>query len=112
MDVARNKDIEQLLLEYGAEKGTPLFYAVYLKTRGTHPQKLASLIADLPNSSLEEGLATVEQLPKKEGKTIEWDEDNNLSIYKEILLQTYPSKAAAQTIVKTLSTLKVLAQIV
>ena len=112
LDVAKNKQIEKLLLEYGAEKGTPFFYAVYLKTRGAHPQKLASLIASIQDSSLEESLAVVENLPKKEGETIEWDEDNNLSVYKEILLQTYSSKAAAEEIVNTLSTLKVRAQIV
>ncbi|MGH1336320.1 MAG: DMP19 family protein [Aureispira sp.] len=112
LDLARNKSVEKLLLEYGAEKGVPTSYALYLKTRGTYPKKLAAIIASAQDCSLEEGVTIVENLPKKEGEHVEWDKENNLSVYKESLLQTYSSKEEAQKIITSLTTLNIRAQIV
>lgn len=111
LDVAKDKKTKDLLIQYGAEKGTPLYHALYLKTKGTKTTALTTLIANAKSISVKDAAKLVQELPNKEGKTLEWDENDNLIRYKELLLSTFATKEAANEILEELKKLEVVTAI-
>lgn len=111
LDLAKDKKTVDLLHQYGAKKGTPLYRALYLKTKGTNTKTLTALIAKTKDISVKEATKLVQELPNKEGKTIEWDENDNLIQYKELLLSTFDTKEAAKEMLEELKKLEVVTAI-
>lgn len=111
LDVAKDKKTVNLLAKYNAEKGIPFYHALYLKNKGSKTKALTELIAKTQQIPLKEASKLVEELPNEEGKTLEWDENDNIIRYKELLLTTFENKEAAQEILEELKSLNVITKL-
>lgn len=111
LDLAKDEPTAALLTKYKAEKGIPLYHALYLKTRGSKTEALTTLVSKIQKISLEEASQLVQNLPKEEGNTLEWDENDNIIRYKELLLATFADREAAQGLLEELQTLDVITKL-
>lgn len=100
--VAKNKTIQQLLIDHNAVDFSTRLYSVFLETRGQE----SSVIAIIQRvRQLDEANARTfwEQTKKQIDVSYEEDDEGNFINYKTLLLQTFETEKEAQALVEELA---------